>query len=210
HMGRWEEAHGCAAKCIGLYDVAKDAWLTHEFSEDPCVQARAFDSWCLWNLGYPDQAVQSLDPTLRLAEQIQHANSTAFALAVVPFVHAWRGDLEATLRSCEACTTYSTDNGLPFWEFLARPFGGWAMARQGKSAEGINEIRTSLRLYRQTGAEVTSTVLLVILADACRLAGRNEDALSAVEEGLRSAAERNEGFSRSELLRQKALILLDQ
>src|SRR5262249_9531740 len=44
HMGRWEEAHGCAAKCIGLYDVAKDAWLTHEFSEDPCVQARAFDS----------------------------------------------------------------------------------------------------------------------------------------------------------------------
>jgi hypothetical protein len=52
--------------------------------------------------------------------------------------------------------------------------------------------------------------MLAVLADACRAAARFDDALGAVEEGLRSAEERNEGFRKSELLRLKGLILLDQ
>jgi class 3 adenylate cyclase/tetratricopeptide (TPR) repeat protein len=103
HMGQWGEGHESAKKCIGLYDLQKHASLAAQFAEDPCVQAHAANSFCLWNLGYPDQAVQSLAQTIQLAEHLQHANSKAYALAVVPIVHTWLQDPEAALLASQAC-----------------------------------------------------------------------------------------------------------
>jgi predicted ATPase len=52
--------------------------------------------------------------------------------------------------------------------------------------------------------------MYAVLADAYRAAARYDEALSAVEEGLRSGEERHEGVRKSELLRLKGLILVDQ
>jgi tetratricopeptide (TPR) repeat protein len=209
-MGQWADGHESAKKCIGLYDLQKHASLRLQYAEDPCVQARAANSFCLWNLGYPDQAVQSLAQTIQLADQLQHAISKAYALAVVPIVQAWLQDPEAALLTSEACAVFSRNNSLPFWEFLARPFGGWALSHQGKHSEGIAEILNAIKLYRESGAEVMTTAMYAVLADAYRVAARYDDALSAVEKGLRSGEERQEGVCKSELLRLKGLILLDQ
>lgn len=210
HMGRWVEGHESARKCIDLYDPQKHALLRLEFAEDPCVQARAFYSWCLWNLGYPDQAIQSLDDNVRLGEQLQHANSKAYALAMKPLVYSWLQDPQETLRAAQACIVFAKDSGIPFWELIARACGGWALSRMGRVSEGIDEIQTAIKLYRETGSQITIPSKLAALADAYRHAARFDDALGAVEEGLRSVEERHEGFRKSELLRLKGLILLDQ
>jgi predicted ATPase len=48
------------------------------------------------------------------------------------------------------------------------------------------------------------------LADAYRLAGRHDDALSTIEQGLQFAENRCEGFRTAELLRIKGAVLLEQ
>ena len=209
-MGSWSDARESLEKCIGVYDLPRDALLKIEYAEDPCVVAYVFNSFCIWNLGYPDQAIKSMNCAALLAQQLQHANSTAHALALVPLLHCLLGDPKAAMVAAEVGLVFAKEKGLPFWGALLSVFGGWALSRLGKVDEAIAKISTAITLFRGLGSEAATTAMQAVLADAYRVAGRYDDALRALEEGLRFAVDRSEGFQKAELLRLKGLVLLDQ
>ncbi len=209
-IGSWLNGCDFFRKSIALYDPQRDASLKLEYGEDPCVQACNSRAFCLWNLGFPDQALKSLSDGLHLAEQLQHANSKAYALALVPMIYSWRRDPQATLRTSETCTAFAKDNGLPFWEGLARIYGGWALSHLGRGAEGIAEIRAGIDIFLATGSGATTTGTQAALADACRAAGLYDEALKAVDQGIRFAIDSSEGFREAELFRVKGAVLLEQ
>jgi class 3 adenylate cyclase/predicted ATPase len=209
-MGFWSDAHESLGKCIAFYDLPRDALLKLEYAEDPCVQALVMNSICVWNLGYPERAIESMNQAVRLAEQLQHANSTGYALTFVPMLHGWLGDPKAALLASEASIAFCRERDLAMWVSFARPSRGWALARLGQIDVGLAEISAGIKLYRETGGSAFTTGLQALLADACRMAARYDDALSAIEEGLRFAVDLSEGFRKAELLRLKGLVLLDQ
>ena len=209
-MGAWSDAHESFEKCIGLYDLSRDASLKIEYAEDPCVVASVFNSFCLWNLGYPDRALRSMNGAGLLAEQLRHSNSTAHALAMVPWLDSLLGDPKATLVAAEVGLPFAKEKALPYWVTIISVFEGWALSQLGKADEAIAKISAAIGLFRGADAEGATTAMQAALADAYRVAGLYEDALRAVEEGLRFATDRGEGFSEADLLRLKGLVLRDQ
>jgi hypothetical protein len=80
-------------------------------------------------------------------------------------------------------------------------YTGWARVVQGAHAEGLEEIRGGLEIWRMGGAQLLLPWLLVQYGDACLRADRIEDAIEALNEGRRLAAANGDGWCEPELLR---------
>ena len=206
-MGSLFEANENFKKCIGFYDPEQHASLKFECAEDPCVQAYILGSFCLWHLGYPDQAVEAMNRAALLAKRLQHANTTGQTLALLPLLHNFLGNSSEALVAADMGIAFAKETVLPYWESMARVSRGWALSRLGNSREGISEIGSGIELVRATGAEAIMTCFQDILCGACRVAGRYDEARVAVDEGIRFAEDRSEGFREAELLRLKGLVL---
>ena len=204
-MGSWAAARQSSENCIALYDMEKHAKLRFEFAEDPCVQAYIARSLCFWNLGFADQAVESMDCADRLARSLRHANSTGYVLAFRPMLNYLLGDPQATGIAAQTCLSFAQETSQPVWEGIARVCRGWALSRLADHADAVADVRAGIALFRGSGCEVFVSGLLGILADVCRLGGRYDEARSAIEEGIRLAEDRGEGFREAELLRLKGL-----
>jgi predicted ATPase len=67
-----------------------------------------------------------------------------------------------------------------------------------------------MEFFHSTGHEVALTASQAALADAYRMEGHYDDALSAVEKGLGFADDHGEGLRRAELHRVKGMVFLEQ
>ena len=96
----------------------------------------------------------------------------------------------------------------PYWLAVGRITRGWALAHQGQGGEGIEEIRQGLAAYHATGAELGRPWFLALLAEAYGKAGRAEEGLHVIAEGLAAAAHTGEGFFEAEQYRLQGELLL--
>jgi predicted ATPase len=106
----------------------------------------------LWLLGYPDQAVASIQAALALAQQLAHPLSLTNALYRAAMLHHLRREAPLTQTRAEATMTIATDQGFPLPLAEATPMRGWALAARGHGEEGITQIQQGLAAYRATGA----------------------------------------------------------
>jgi adenylate cyclase len=196
--------------CIEFYDPKKHFDLKYEYAEDPAVASYIMRSLCLYNLGFSDQAVEASNQAVRLADQVSHANTSGIALGFVPWLHHFLGDPRAVLATAEKAMAFAKDAGLPMWYAGSRIFRGWALSRLGSADEGIDETRRGIDGWRAAGAEGAMSCMHAVLGDAYYLAGRHDDALREIEEGIRFVEDRQEGFRKAELYRLKGEVLLDQ
>jgi predicted ATPase len=210
YMGSWPDGSANLEKCIALYDPERHAYLRFECGEDPCVQASVSSAMCLWNLGYPDRALAAMDGAIGLAERLRHANSQGYALSVLSMVYGFMEDPAKSSAAAEACNKFSREARLPGWEAFPRVWRGWALSHLGHAAEGIAELQAGMDGWYATGNKICTTAFFAALADAYRMAGRYDEALRAVERGLRFAEEHAEGLREAELHRVKGAILLSQ
>jgi adenylate cyclase len=84
------------------------------------------------------------------------------------------------------------------------------LSRLAEHSDAIAEVRSGIELFRRCGCEVFVSGLQCVLTEVCRLGGHYDEARSAVEEGIRLASVRGEGFREAELLRLQGLIRLGQ
>jgi predicted ATPase len=61
---------------------------------------------------------------------------------------------------------------------------GWALVEEGRCEEGIASLRQGVDAYRATGAITETPHWLTLLAEGCGKAGRIEEALDILREGL--------------------------
>ena len=79
---------------IALYDF--DKHRHHAFiygGHDPGVCCRGIAAWCLWFLGYADQALSTATDALNLARQLAHPFSESQALLFLAPIHCNRGEV---------------------------------------------------------------------------------------------------------------------
>ena len=126
----------------------------------------------LWLLGYPDQAVASIQAALTLAQQLAHPLSLTLALYWAAVLYHLRREASLTQARAEAAMAIATDQELSASLARATPLRGWALATSGHEEEGITQIRQRLAASQALEVMEDRPYHLALLAEAFSLVGR--------------------------------------
>jgi tetratricopeptide (TPR) repeat protein len=111
YLGEFVAAYGYLTQGWAVYDRAQHHSLVLLYGNDPGVGCLSFMATALWMLGYPDQAVQQSQEALRLANEIAHLSSRAFALTLATALYQHRGEVQRTHEQAEALLTLACERG---------------------------------------------------------------------------------------------------
>ena len=166
--------------------------------QDPGVACLCFTALTLWHLGYPDQARARSHEALRLAQELGHPFTLAYALTFTVWLHLWLGEGQIAQERAEATVALSSEHGFPY--FLARGIvqRGGALIVQGQWEEGIAQVRQGLEAYE---GERGLTTHLAWLAEGYGGTGQVEEGLAVVAEALRLVDKNDERVCEAELYR---------
>jgi class 3 adenylate cyclase/predicted ATPase len=193
---------------IHFYDPEHHRSLAFVYGQDPGVVCTSYSAWALWHLGYPTQALARCNEELTLAYDISHPFTLAIALHFAAGVHQFRREPELAERRADAVIAVSAERGFSFWSAWGMIERGWAVAQQGRPAEGIAQIREGLAAYRAGGSELGWPWILALLAEASGKVGQAEEGLKALAEALAIAAKNVDVIYDAEIHRLKGELLL--
>jgi predicted ATPase len=206
--GDWVTARAHLEQGIALYDPQRHR--SHAFlygGHDPGVCCMGNAAWCLWMMGYPEQALRRSQESLTLARELAHPTTQAHALVTVGMLHQFRRDQPETQKLSEALTRLSAEQGLPTYFAGGSLLHGWALAEGGRGDEGIAQIRQGLA-DSAAGALYWRPYFGVLLADAYGKGGKPEEGLDVLAKVLRRVSETGMGFYEPEMHRVKGELLL--
>ena len=197
-------------QALALYDPQQHQSPAFFSGSEPGVTGLAFLALDLWLLGYPDQALARSQEMLALAQTLSHPPASATALLFAAEVHLQRREAQQTHDLTQALLALATEHGLPFALGWGTILSGWALAAQGRAAEGIEKMQQGLSAYRATGAEYRRTHFLALLAEAHGKAGQAETGLKTLAEALAVVDRTQERLYEAELHRLKGELTLLQ
>ena len=102
-------------------------------------------------LGYPQQALQSNQAALALADELEHPYSQAEALANAAIFHTMRGEPDAAQACADQLRILATNAGYPFFTAYAALVETWRLSQSGRAQEARDDLpmRVSLASTRQ-------------------------------------------------------------
>ncbi|MBP0619221.1 adenylate/guanylate cyclase domain-containing protein [Cupriavidus consociatus] len=208
YLGELVPARERLEQAMALYDPELHRSHAYVYGLEPGVQGLALLAMDLWLLGYPDQACARSQEALALARTPSHPSDSADALIAAAEVRLFRGEIQSAHELAQALVALAIDHGLPYGLACGTILTGWALAAEGRTAEGIDLIRSGLSAYRATGAELLRTHFLALLAETCARAGQLDAGLAAVDEALDVADRTDERIHEAELHRLKGELTL--
>jgi tetratricopeptide (TPR) repeat protein len=121
-------------QAVALYDPHKRRVPTFQ---DPGIGSLDLLAITLWELGYPDQALNKVQECLTLAEALSHPFNLADALCYGAELSALRGEIEAAQEQAAKSARLSHDQGFRLQEAKALMRLGWALAKQAGRMKGF-------------------------------------------------------------------------
>jgi predicted ATPase len=161
-----------------------------------------------WYVGYPDQALKHLQEAVKLAQERPYPFSLAFALGGAAWGHQCRREPEAVRASGEAQITLSTEQGFPKRRDQGTILCGWALTMLGRGEEGILQIQQGLTALQVTGAQLTHTFYVAMLAEAYGTLHQPQEGLRVLAEAFALADKYDERWWQAELHRLQGGLLL--
>lgn len=195
-------------QAIALYNPGEEQDYLSLYGHDPGVVHRCFYAWALWSLGYPDRAIKTAREGLAIAERLRHPETLCFAYFFTAWTHQLRRESEETLIYAKAAIELAGENGIAQWSAFGASLHGWALTEQGRTDEGISQMRQTLDVYRAIGSEISRPHFLGLLAEAMIKKGKTEEALNALTEALSGAQETGQRYYESELHHLKGRLML--
>jgi predicted ATPase len=198
HQGEMEAAVKQMDDCLAQYDR-----LEHrpEAVQDPGVMCLCYSAWSMWQLGFPDQALQRGTAVVHLAEKLKHKFSLGEAYGFRAAVQNFRGESRAALESADRAVAICEEGGFAVWLGHARVMRGRALADLGDFAAGIEEMRQGYELWAATGAVVTTPFYLTMRAEGLALGQRPEEGLALLELALAIVERTGERYYEAEIRR---------
>ena len=205
HQGEMEIAVRQMDACRAEYDQ-----LEHRSDavQDPGVMCLCYSAWSLWQLGFPDQALQRVLAVVARAEQLKHKFSIGEAYGFRASVQHFRGESHAALQSAERAIEICEECGFVVWLAHARLMRGRVVAELGDTAVGIDEMRQAYELWSATGAVVTTPFYLALRAEGFALGGRPEEGLALLEDALAIVNRCGERYYEAEIRRLFGQLIL--
>ena len=207
HRGDLLLARERVEAAIAIYDREREP-PRRDTGLDIGVVDLSYGGWILWHLGYADQALEMSHEARRLAEALSHPDSIAFAQGYQCDLRLVRGEIQAVQEMAGRQMVLCAEYGLATFLAAANLYLGWAMAAQGRGEEGIARIQECLATQRAAGFEMLRPHSLATLAEACLVANRFDDGLSALTEAMATAEDHEEYCHLPELYRLRGKLLL--
>jgi predicted ATPase len=192
---------------IALYDPLSHGSLVHHTTTYPHVNSQAILGIDLFCLGFPAQALAQSEPAIAEARRLAHPQTLAVTLGIGAILLSLVGDDAALDEWVDQLIAVTTEQDIPSWRALGTIHRGWLRVKNGDVTEGGSLLRNGMAAYRGIGAELFMPHYLALLAAACELAGKIEEAVALLDDGLQIAGRTRERWLEAELHRHKGWLL---
>ncbi len=172
------------------------------------VMCSSHSALALWELGYPDQALQRADETVQFARRLGHPFSYAMALFFSRQVLQFCGRDQEAIDRIEEEYKICHEQGFVFFEVHAIYGRGELLLREGKVDEGRKLCHQGLEMLKGAGANLSMDHPYRNIAEACLVAGLPDDASLWLGRGLNLVENHHERGMLSEFLRLKGELAL--
>ena len=206
--GEFESGWESFRQAIDLWDVDKARAEILVYGEDPSVLCRAYGSWLLWFLGYPDKSSVLVCKALADAERLSNPFISAMALSLASALHVHRNEFSQALERADASSAICAAYGFPQWTAQSMIMRGRARAALGRADECIAEMEQGWADWQALGAKLATTIMTVGLAGACAKAGRIAAGLDWINVATTHARTFHERFLEAEIHRLHGELLL--
>jgi hypothetical protein len=124
-----------------------------------------------------------MEEAVRLARELEHPPSTAYALHHANLLDSWRLDAASVTSRSEELLRLADAHGYAIWRALALVFRGAAAVASGHADAGLADIEEGFVLYNELSTPpVFWPAVLTIRATAHGLAGQAERAVELLRE----------------------------
>jgi class 3 adenylate cyclase/tetratricopeptide (TPR) repeat protein len=199
-----QEAH----QALAIYEPDRhhvSHWL--RYGEDPAATAYAYGILAEAAAGRKRESAALIERALEAVEQWSQPHSRAFLLGGVAWGSIEQNDVAGARRHAQAMIDIAAESRLAAWEALGSVFKGWALATQGRLADGIALMVEGRRHWHETGARVGACWIPARIAQLYGNAGRAGDALQWIDVGLTAANTFGDGYYLPELHRLRGDLL---
>jgi len=197
-------------EALALYDPISHRSFVQQFGIHCQVVVPAFLGIALFCLGFPDQALARSSRALGEPRRLAHPPSLGVYLSVSTRLLLLVGDRQAVDWRADQLASVAIEQGFPHWRAEGMIFRGWAKIENGDVVEGIALLRDGSAAYRATGAQLWMPHYTALLAGACEIAGRRDEASTLFDEALQIAEKTGEHWLDAEICRHKGQLLLQQ
>jgi predicted ATPase len=167
-------------------------------------------AFVLWSLGYPEQALSRAHEALEIAQGLSHPFSLAYVLTWVAILYVHCQTVQEAQQWVHTATTFSTEQGFPFWSTQGMVLQGWGLAEQGRVEEGIAQMQQGLSEIQAVGTIVLQAYYLGLLASTHGKVGQPEVGLALLEDALAKVNANDERWPEAELYRLRGELLLQK
>jgi class 3 adenylate cyclase/predicted ATPase len=192
---------------LALYDPQQMRAHALRYGQDSGITCRLFGAWCLWLLGYPDQARQWSEAALTDAQRLLHAFTLAQALLFSVVVHHLRRETAVVQERAEVLRALCTEHNFAYYLAWGTVLQGSAWAAQGAWAEGLTQIHEGLAAWRTVGGRALWHWFRALLAEAYGRAGQVEEGQRALSEALETLQTTEDRLYEAEVYRLKGELL---
>ena len=207
-LGDLSLAEDQLTQAIAQHDVERRRDLALEYGVEPSGSAYTWLGTAKWLLGYPDQASNHIREGLRLAEELAHPFSQAFALGVsATFYCRSRATREAN-ECLDKLFPLAEEQQFNMWTSHATSMRGVTRIQSGNRSEGIEALIKELDRAKSIGVAQSRAYQLSLLAEAQGAAGETGHGLETLEQALAHVEESDERLAEADIHRIKGDLLL--
>jgi tetratricopeptide (TPR) repeat protein len=193
---------------LTLDEPTDHRWGVTRFATDMRVIVRVFYARVLWLQGHADEAVHTAEMSVGEAQEIGHAMSLCYALALAACpIALWVGNLTAAAHHTGMLVDQSRKHGLSLLSTFASRFQRVVALKGGDLATGSRPLRISPKEIVDPHVSFGILTGLTEQAEALGHAGQIGEGLALLEAGIEQS---ETGWLTSELLRLKGELLLLQ
>jgi tetratricopeptide (TPR) repeat protein len=142
-----------------------------------------------WMMGYAEKARERIVQAIAFASDSKNPYDLAYGRYFEGALYWLLGETPPAEAAATQALALSEEHGFPLVASLARTIIGWARARPGQANEAVSLIRDGIAGVTNAGGRVGISDLLTLLAETQALGGLIEDALTTLEEALRTNPE---------------------
>ena len=206
--GRFVEARGYAEEVLGLYDAAEHAPLVRLTNHDPQCVALVWLVHVLWQLGFPDQAVQAFERQLALSRRLGHTFNLCHGLMYGGAVFAYRREPGRQLAHLEEALAVATEHDIQFLLTIGSLWQAFAEYELGRVEQALALSRSGLASWGGLADRAFKPYRIALLARCLARSGRPDEALAQIEDALLRAERTDDKGQLAELWRIKGEVLL--
>jgi len=172
-------------KTIVFPDLDNDRELAARFGQDNGVAVRLYLASILWAMGDCDRARVLKEEAVKLAPQVGHAPTVAYAEFHAAWYEMTRLDPARAKPHAEKSIAYAHEHGMSFWLLLNPVFLGWAVAAADGSEAARKALLRAIAACQEQGVGWTGLLLgRAAFAAVLSASGEIEPALATIDAAI--------------------------